>query len=1051
MKDLVGQTLGQYRIETALGSGRVGQVFRGKHVRLGQPAAIKVVHDYLSLDPTFRARFLQDARSIAALRHPHIVEVYEFGEQDGLFYLTMELMTEGTLSMLLRQRAIKRFEALIAGLDIVRQAAEGLAAAHALGMIHRDIKPDNLLLNRLSNSDRGGEQYQLKISDFGLARLSETTGLTRGDPVGTPVYMSPEQCQDKTLDERSDLYSLGVVLYEVVTGYLPFQINSFSDAVQKHVNAAPLSPREVRPDLPPFVEQIILRCLAKRPEDRYQTGTELAKALQQAINNAALQTMAPLLPASPNVPPSTKSPRIRVVDLSGQTIQIVEVTRQGLTIGRQHDCDIVLSADTISRRHLQVKWDGKQTTVTDLRSSYGAKLGNEKLVPQVSRVWETRQTVSIGPFLLHLEAPEVSEVPVAKVRQEVPIQPVPSDPFPQAPPSLAANNRIGIRVEPTKLTITPGEPYEIKVTLVNLGRTVDWFTPVVEGVDEEWVRGQGQEVHLNPGMQKVVELRVKVPRVPESYAQEYSITILASSRERPGEFGSVHALWTVRPFRDDELKLAPGKTRGRGTGNYTVTIQNNGNISERYELSCEDAEQKLTYHFRPDNEVRVEPGKLAKIPLKVKTRRFWLGNEQPHPFQIHATPAAKRSPQTKNAEFVNRALLPNWLLPVAAAIVIVALALALLIPRIFNAGNNASTQTTTPGFAVVPTVTPSLTATPTPEATATPTTVPTPTSKPNPASPAINFTSFTDANANNLQLNGSAKIVSSSSVLRLTPVQQDVAGSAYSKRPIDPSQSFQTHFQFLLHGGNQADGIAFIVQSSDPNITALGGSGGNIGYGGISPSLEVEFDTFKNPEEGDPDDNHIGIMLNGDSAKHVGLKSLPPTLNLYESRLNVWIDYDALSQTLQVYIDPESRQPSSPVLTARVTANNIKSAFVGFTGATGGFVAAQDILNWQFSGKFASTASLSENAIYADWTTALVGTVALACLCGWEGRGRRGRTGVSRVGKGVMGEGNPCPYECLSLSPRYLSLRDRADPLWEVPCVDPRPAPVQTTCLGVIT
>src|SRR5215813_13305343 len=235
MKDLVGQTLGHYRIEASLGSGGMGQIFRGKHVYLERPAAIKVMHEYLASNPTFRARFLQEAKSTAALRDPHIVEIYEFGEQDGLLYLVMELMTEGTLGTLLGQSVNRQVApaeqalSLIVGLDLVRQAAEGLAVAHEQGVIHRDIKPDNLLLKRLSGANQAEAQYQLKISDFGLARLAESSGLTMGGPVGTPAYMSPEQCLDKKLDGRSDLYSLGVVLYETVTGSLPFQINNFND------------------------------------------------------------------------------------------------------------------------------------------------------------------------------------------------------------------------------------------------------------------------------------------------------------------------------------------------------------------------------------------------------------------------------------------------------------------------------------------------------------------------------------------------------------------------------------------------------------------------------------------------------------------------------------------------------------------------------------------------------------------------------------------------------------------------------------------------------
>jgi hypothetical protein len=207
----------------------------------------------------------------------------------------------------------------------------------------------------------------------------------------------------------------------------------------------------------------------------------------------------------------------------------------------------------------------------------------------------------------------------------------------------------------------------------------------------------------------------------------------------------------------------------------------------------------------------------------------------------------------------------------------------------------------------------------------------------------INFSSFTDTNRGKLQLNGDAEIVSSA--LRLTPIKNDMAGSAYNKRRIDPSQSFQTHFEFFLHDGDRSDGISFIIQDSD--LSALGAYGGQLGYGGIPSSLEVEFDTFQN--DGDPDDNHIGVMLNGDTEtpKSLGTSSLPSTWSLYGSRLNAWIDYDAPSQTLRVYIDPGSARPSSPVLTARVEIS-FKSAFVGFTGATGGYAADQDILSWQF-------------------------------------------------------------------------------------------------------
>jgi serine/threonine protein kinase len=297
MADLVGQQLGNYRIESLLGSGGMGDVYRAVHIRLDRSAAIKVMHTSQASDATFQARFLREARAAAALSHPNIVEVFDFGEQDGASYLVMELVPDGSLRSLLKQRAKGQGWSLGMGVDLVKQAALGLAYAHAHGMVHRDIKPDNLLLQQLEagNEDDQSidERYQLKISDFGLARMVEDEGdlTVTGVVMGTPTYMSPEQCQGGALDGRSDLYSLGVVLYEVATGSPPFRIKTLSEAVFKHISAAPIPLRELLPELPVALEEVILRCLEKRPEDRYATGTELAEALEGSLGDTELRTI----------------------------------------------------------------------------------------------------------------------------------------------------------------------------------------------------------------------------------------------------------------------------------------------------------------------------------------------------------------------------------------------------------------------------------------------------------------------------------------------------------------------------------------------------------------------------------------------------------------------------------------------------------------------------------------------------------------------------------------------------------------------------------------
>ena len=299
--EFIGQAVGGYQIESLLGSGGMGQVFRARQSQTGRIVAFKVLHQQYANEPTFQARFLQEARAAAALVHPNIIEVVDFGQQDDWYYLVMELASDGSLRTLLQQQASgESVLPLWLGVDLVRQSADGLGYAHKHEMIHRDIKPDNLLIERMSAPADPGIPYLIKISDFGLAKLAEGgMNTTQGLTVGTPAYMSPEQCQAIQLDGRSDIYSLGVVLYEVATGLLPFETRSLTDAVYKHVYTEPPPPRQVKPDLPPQLEQVILKCLKKSPDERYSTAEELSLQLQIVVQSlrGGSQSTATVIPS----------------------------------------------------------------------------------------------------------------------------------------------------------------------------------------------------------------------------------------------------------------------------------------------------------------------------------------------------------------------------------------------------------------------------------------------------------------------------------------------------------------------------------------------------------------------------------------------------------------------------------------------------------------------------------------------------------------------------------------------------------------------------------
>ncbi|WP_420629645.1 protein kinase domain-containing protein [Candidatus Leptofilum sp.] len=273
---LSGQNLGKYRVLEPLGSGGMARVYRGYHPQLDRFVAIKVLRSDLVEDETFLARFRHEAQAVAALRHPNIIQVYDFDVEDGIYFMVMELLDGDTLHTRLNDYRVRN-EQMSWGemVRILLDVLDGLTYAHQEGMIHRDIKPANILLTQ-----RG----QAVLADFGIAQIVGGTRHTvSGALLGTLNYMAPEQGLEGMSDARSDLYSLGVVFYEMLTRQPPFNADTPLAILLKHVNDPLPLPSELNPDIPPALERIVLKALAKEPDGRFQSGTEMIQALKTAV------------------------------------------------------------------------------------------------------------------------------------------------------------------------------------------------------------------------------------------------------------------------------------------------------------------------------------------------------------------------------------------------------------------------------------------------------------------------------------------------------------------------------------------------------------------------------------------------------------------------------------------------------------------------------------------------------------------------------------------------------------------------------------------------
>ena len=656
-RDLLGKRIGRYQVDAVLESGTYSTIYQSFDQKLNRPVRLHVLRTSLFESEEEKPQFIQDLRQRVGLAQQGLTQVYDYDIQPDYIFVITELVQGpdilGYVQHLWSQSQQVSYHRL---LTLLAQTAEALHTAHEQQLYHIQLTPRHIRLAILGGGDSADPEQQTiqpRVEDVGLGLL-----ITRAEEAPTSAwpYLSPELAQEIATDGRSDVYALGAILYELVTGRPPYNPQNLHDVTHQHQRPA-TPPSELRPALPSAVEQIIQRAMSVEPSQRYQSAAELAQALYSAASG--LKNFG-----DRNIQPSDLQagiPWIRITTYA-EAPRLIALTKDQMFIGNALNADVLLPSQGVASQHAYIRRSGMGWQVVDLDSHNGLFLDGVRLLSQVPEFWDSTREVRIGPYTLtRYDGGDVTADAVAWTPDSVGRVMAPATRMGGMGEMGAGISAAMLTLAPPQTSLQPGEQAVVQLSIINQTVRVEHFHVELDGLPSAWLTLSDNDIQLMPGTTGYLLLTITPAVGSQITAGEYPYRVTAAPLGDPHSTMTAEGLLAILPFERIAADLHPERIRTKGTAK--LTLRNEGNLPAEVTLTGRDPADEVRFNpFPPPFTLAAGAEQVVDVRVEPRQRPF-TGTNLIHPFDVTvATP--NKSPLVKNGLLEVRPYLPTWFLAV---------------------------------------------------------------------------------------------------------------------------------------------------------------------------------------------------------------------------------------------------------------------------------------------------------------------------------------------------------------------------------------------------